>query len=135
MTRQHHSMLFKLFGPYALVALTLIIALAGKQAQAVSSVLLGYCSDSGSQCEKKWEIDADPSWDQEMASVGKNLFSGRSETVVCKSFSSATEYKIKVCSCRLCHSCPASLCNDVDQGQCTHSPIGAFRSICARDVK
>lgn len=129
-------MLFKLHHSLALVTLTLMILLSVTGVQAVSSVLLGYCTDNNDHCENKWGIYADPSWDQTIQATSLNLFNNKTETVTCTSFSSATEYRIKVCACELCHGCEGSECNEAVRGQCTGSQqTGTYLSICSVDVK
>ena len=126
-------MYYKLFKSITLVA-SLLITLLG-EAEAVSSISLGHCTDDQNHCQDKWEIFGDPSWDQTLPLRAKNkLTKKENELVLCNSFSSSTEYKIKLCACQLCKGCDASLCQAATKGVCTNSRIGQLFSICSADI-
>lgn len=123
-------MLSKLFVPITLLAtalLAIMVAFAPHEAQAVSSILLGYCTSSTTGCGSEFEVYGDPSWDQPIPSSDSH-----GNAIVCASFKRTTEYNIKVCGCGdSCQGCSDSQCEAPARNGCVGGIAGPFKAICS----
>lgn len=114
------------------VAQLLLFAINVHEVLAVSSILLGYCTDNRKKCENKYEVYGDPSWDQGLPGSATNLFTNKTEAVTCNSFQSVSEYALKLCACSLCAGCEDSQCAGGSTSHCTGSSrTGTLHSVCA----
>lgn len=120
----------------ALSTLIALLLLVGREAQAVSSISLGFCTSNTTDCLGEWEVFGDPSWDQALPARTKDKLTGKdNDPVVCNSFKGTTEYNLKVCACGQCKGCEDSMCASAQPGVCTGSVvIGQLHSVCAHDV-
>ena len=120
----------------AISTLITLLILAGQEAQAVSSISLGFCTSNTTNCLSEWEVFGDPSGDQALPARTKNMLTGKdNDPVVCNSFKGTTEYNLKVCACNQCTGCEDSMCAPAQPGVCTGSVvIGQLHSVCAHDV-
>lgn len=126
-------MLSSLLTLITLVAVQLLLLATNvHKVLAVSSVALGFCTDSRSNCEDKWQIFGDPSWDQAIQGTANNSMTGaKNEAVTCNSFHATSEYPLKLCHCSLCKGCNEAQCM-VSTAYCTGSlQTSTFKSICA----